>query len=69
MASHEARCRLNPASRSCPTCAHNDMDIDEPEVGYWGLGWFCVEDHLPEGKVMITDCPHWVSAKSKEAQP
>lgn len=56
MADHEERCKLNPARRACPTC---EKEAYEEEDRYW----YCEGDHIPEGKMMVYDCPHHVLRK------
>ncbi len=68
MVAHESRCIKNPETKSCPTCEHNvHENSEEPdyESGYPGYdgGYFCVEDHVPKGKKLVTQCPHWHAKK------
>lgn len=45
---HMERCWLNPANRSCKTCAFFSIDYDEPDVGYVGVGEQCGKGLPPQ---------------------
>ena len=70
MEAHELRCKKNPNAHACPTCRH---EVYEPgqqpdyvlgDMGYDG-GWYCTEEHLPEGRQMKVNCKYW---EEKEEQ-
>ena len=50
MMQHEKTCKLNPDRRACATCKHEYNDDD--------FGYYCAEERIPEGKVMVYDCPY-----------
>ncbi len=54
MARHESRCPWNPEIRSCPTCEHDDKNIDEEQ------DHDCKIDALPEGKQLIRECESYI---------
>lgn len=58
MAKHEAQCIHNPATRSCPTCAHNEVEESDVECGIYG-GYFCAANRLESGQSFRKECPHW----------
>ena len=52
---HEARCWLNPARKSCATCANLSEGVEQGEPL-----WVCRErKDVKPFKQKIENCPHW----------
>lgn len=41
-------CIKNPDRRACPTCKHNELDME--------FGYFCNADHLEENRTLTWGC-------------
>jgi len=53
---HEERCWLNPARRSCATCANL------ASVGEVDTGWKCLKGICTPFKEKVENCPHYESS-------
>lgn len=64
---HIGRCWMNPAVRSCKTCAHLVIEWAEPEIGLSGAV-FCdvdvdLDDPTLERAGLVTNCEKWAAAE------